>query len=1528
MIKRYLLVLPLIFILSLALGAQSNFFWESPEAFSGINGTFPITASGDNLDIVLWQQSTTHAVGGSIYIYLAVKAEDGNWERRGIIGGPYNFSGTEPSILSAVIDSKNRIIVAAAASSTETEILISDDKGFTFESYRLDNFGETLLSPRLAVRADGGFLLFITRGGDISLSIFYALSDDALSWSPFLPFITDPGMNLNFLPSHASFGSSDYVIFQSFLSTVETIPAFQLYVKISHDNGVTWTPSQRFTNFRDSFIEINAAPEFFDNQRAHLSVQGDSLFVTWERRFRTSSPQVYAARMNEEGRISGIAERINSQEAFCNNPIAFTHDSILSIIWFDNRRGQNRIFMAQHEPGIGWTDRDLSGIIPGDSAFGRPVMGSDGLNIFWQTTNQNISWIYALLPDISVDAPLLSAQNFLPGRRTRSERAQISWTVPFDSSGIAGFSYTWSMDENTVPDQVIRILNQGDFSSSNIEALATEDGIWYFTIIANDHAGNWSHPSRITFIHDTIPPPAAVMIQPPLDDNGYLLSNTISLRWNPPPASDIVGYSWNLEYLGSSFPYWGMDNTVFQTEASARNPAQRMSAPQLHGTETSAHYRNIDDGLWVFTVQAVDEAGNIGPLSSLYFRTNKYIPSTYITWAQTSMDEHGRMQLRIQGRGFSQNGNLDRITLEKADDPSWRRDFYFENGDFRIISDRELEVLNIDNIEEGHYRVSLYHPIRGIYTHANLLYFDESGTLKYGDFSYAWQPNWTLRPQRRFIFNTASIVLIALFVFGILGIIISLRGIAETVSESISLRHDAAALITGDYMPSERKKRTQQIRRRGFGLRLKLASFTAILIIAVVTMVSAPLYIMMTRTQQETLLRGLWDRSSVLLEGLAYNARTFLPLWDTLELSLLPDQMRSIPEARYVTITGFSPDTIHDNHVWATNDENILSKIDTRTFVPGTSRIEDHISPAIRDLNENLNTQARNRIGGLSQQIIRSSQEARDLALTPGVQNDDPRLIQIQNILRNQEMALNQVLFDLGQQIYSEPDFSLESLSPDITEYTFFKPVMFRQGAEDVYVRGFVRLEVSISSIMEEIDAARLSILQIILGFAVVAMIIGTMGALILSTLIIRPIRQLVRHVEQIRDTENKADLEGVKINIKTQDEIEVLGKTINEMTIGLVKAALAASDLSIGKEIQKKFIPLDFDKKGNKITSGFKDTKNASFFGYYEGAKGVSGDYFDYRDLDGRYYAIIKCDVAGKGIPAALIMIQVATMFINFFRRWKPTQKGMLIEDLVYQINDFIENLGFEGRFAAFTLCLFDSQTGIARFCNAGDNIVHLYSSSENRLKAITLPDTPATGVLPNSLVVSRGGYKTQSITIGRGDILMLYTDGIEEAKRKFRNADFKEILCKHGEKDKPHENHSSGQGDEELGSDRVKAIVNAVMNKQVYTLHKWHNPEGDKNDLVFDFSNCKGNEEDVIMAMVSVEKMFRCYKDKNTSVDDRVLVDKKIDAFLKEHFLQYRTYCSFIREIPGDSAYLYYTHLKEDEKYDDLTILGIKRK
>ncbi|MDR3123624.1 MAG: SpoIIE family protein phosphatase [Treponema sp.] len=1534
MIKKNRAILFFLLCRAAQVCALSDFYWEQPDFFSpdggSPGGSFPVTAFNGGVAVVAWQENTGGPVGeddgGQIAVSVAVKRSGENWRVRRGVGGPYAYSGSEPALLSAAVDAQGRIVLAAAASIADTELLVSGDGGETFDRVRIRSGAESSVAPRVYPREGGGYLLFATRGSNQTLSIYYARSENGLSWTSFEPFVTEQSMQLNFLPTHAGLRGIDYVVFQSFVGGVDATPTFQLYLKTSSDGGRTWTAASRITRFQDPLVPA-VDPDRFDNQRPHLSAQDSRLFLAWERSYGANNPQIYGAFLNEDGEAA-MVERINTETAHCNNPIAFSFRGETTALWFDSRRGENRVFLAQRR-GLNWENYDLSGVT-GEAFFARPVVDGRDLLVFWQNRAGNASRVYALLPDTTAASPRLAAENFVPSRRSGADRVRVSWDIPVDPSGIQGFSYCWDRSPEALPPRQIMAYVE----TTSREEIADEDGNWYFFVMAQDFAGNWSAPSVIEYIRDTTPPPSAAIIPPLLDEEGFLPSNTFSLRWNPPPASDIAGYTWALEHIAPLGEYASMEENSFLASAAERFGAAPAPFPQIMGRDNAASFSNADDGVWRFSVFAVDEVGNIGPASSLFFRMNKYVPRTFITLADAVQDEQGTLSIRVIGRGFLDGGAVSRVFIER-ESPAAAKEFFLENGDYRVASDREIVGLRIDDIEEGMYRIGLEHPLRGIVRSAPVISVDNRGTVKFGDFSRPWKPKWTERPERRHRFNVTVAIMTGIVLLCGLGAAASLWGIASVVADNAAIQREVAALITGDSMPLEKKKRLIVIKRRRIGLRLKLASYTIALMLLVVVMVSVPLYRLMTRTQEETLLQSLRDRSAVLMEGIASSARAYFPSRNVLEMGFLPAQMAAIPEAQYVSITGYgSANTTFADHLWATNDPDILSKIDTADFEPGVSRLQDELSPLIEKLAADLNERARAEVGVLNASIASLTREGLALGL-----HDDPESIRqfqdIQETTRGLEIRLTDRLTGIAREIRSEPSFPAQRVDVSAgTSFLFYKPVMFRQGSEDLYFRGLIRLEVSIDSIIEQISERQRSLLRVLMIVALTAIVIGIAGALTLSALIIRPIKRLASHVERIRDTEDKAKLEGVEITLKTRDELAVLGNTINDMTHGLVMAAKASEDLTIGKEVQKKFIPLETDREGNKLSSGFKDTKNAHFFGYYEGAKGVSGDYFDYQDLDGRYFAVIKCDVAGKGIPAALIMIQVATMFLNYFKAWRPTEKGMHIEEAVYQINDFIETLGFKGRFAAFTLALFDSETGVVRFCNAGDNIVHLYDASEKKMKTLTLRQTPATGALPNSLVESRGGYQTQTVTIDRGDMLLLYTDGIEEAKRKFRDSRFHEILCPGGMEDgesappgTPHANHAVGQGDEELGADRVEAIVNAVMNQQVYTLYKHHNPEGEI-ELQFDFRSCSGTVEEAIMAMVSVEKMFRLYRDPAAGADSRVLVDKKIDHFLREHFRQYRSYCSQSREAPGVEGYRYYTHVKEDEQYDDLTILGIRRK
>ncbi|MDR3167854.1 MAG: signal protein, partial [Treponema sp.] len=851
----------------------SDFYWEPPEIFSTPPGNFPVSAYNSRLSVIAWQEAEAPPGGtgeGRIRLSLGIKKTGEPWQLRRDIGPVYPYTGTEPAILSVTLDQQDRIFISAAVSPAQIEILVSDDGGDSFRAYRINGDYENSLTPRIFVTSGGAYLLFITRRLEQSLALYYARSEEGFFWSPFELFaegLQDPA---GFQPSHAALGNTDHVIFQALAEGEAGRSLSQLFLKTSTNGGRTWSPPRLFTDFYDPSQHTGASPGLFDNRQAHLTALEEHLFVVWERRFGTGSPRIYSALMGLDGSLIGKAQGVNPETSSGNNPKTVLYDGEPLVIWVDNRPGNNRVFLAQRGE-TEWKNHDLSGAF-GDISRVCPALDSGGLFIFWQLTTQGMGRIYFLAPDSSVAAPRIITQNFVSGKRNRGDRARISWNLPPDPSGIMGFSYLWSKDPHALPPRQV-MTSAG--AAPLLEQIAPEDGAWYFTLMARDFAGNWSDVSRITFLRDTSPPPAPLITPPAWDRQGYLPSNTFSLGWNPAP--DVAGYTWVLQYLGPPELFASLGPRDFAAAAERRFPKFPALLPRIMGTEHALSFTNQDNGIWSFTLAAVDEAGNVGSPSRVFFRTNKYIPYTDVSYAEIRQNEWGKQDIHIIGRGFTDGGRVNRILLDQDGEAPYDREFFLGLGEYQVLSDREITGLVIDYIPAGQYRIGIDHPRRGLYLSAPLLRVDEIGTLKIGDYSDLWEPSWRIRNEGRYVFEFPFLIIIAIFIFCGTGFIVTLRGIGDVIAESAVIRLDAAALITGDFMLSEKKKQLARIKRRGVGLRVKLASFTIILILLVVMMVSAPLYMIMIRTQEETLLQSLWDRSAVLLEGLGSGARAYLP---------------------------------------------------------------------------------------------------------------------------------------------------------------------------------------------------------------------------------------------------------------------------------------------------------------------------------------------------------------------------------------------------------------------------------------------------------------------------------------------------------------------------------------------------------------------------------------------------------------------------------------------------------------------------
>lgn len=713
-------------------------------------------------------------------------------------------------------------------------------------------------------------------------------------------------------------------------------------------------------------------------------------------------------------------------------------------------------------------------------------------------------------------------------------------------------------------------------------------------------------------------------------------------------------------------------------------------------------------------------------------------------------------------------------------------------------------------------------------------------------------------------------------------------------------------------------------------VRIKFVVIIVTILLVVISSVATALAIAIIRPYKNLLSNTLLLQTKILLDNLELRVQNhFLnPRQEDFDLLML--NRVTFPEAKYVVVTGRSSVLTQEGlqYILATDYQDINKVIDTHRYIPGVSQFRpegiDEILQKLTYINNEAAAIVREHTGSV--QLLTNEMKELELKRNPYALK---RQTEIQANIRHLEARLQARLSALADQAFgSYPDYSMQNLSKNRVEYLFYKPIIYYNAEHpNDNVQGIVFVNTSVEGVLEKINEQQARLLRLIVEISLVVLAAGIFAAWLLSSFFVRPLGLLAAHVALIRDTDDKEKLAGKSVQITSRDEFGMLGMTINDMTERLAAAAALSKDLKVGKEIQKMFIPLDLSSSGRKLTTGSYRDIYSEFFGYYEGAHGVSGDYFDYIKLDAVHYAVIKCDVAGKGVPAALIMVEVATLFQNYFRNWNYKRDGYNLSGIVMRINDVIESHGFIGRFAAFSLCIINMRVGDAYFCNAGDNIVHIYDKQSKRLKSYTLHSGSAAGAFSSEMISLNGGYPVKKIHLNCGDILFLYTDGIEESKRKLRVpiSRSKDDSGSMSMEDK--DSHLMDIDSETLGKDRVEAIIEAVFARKKFTLKKR------QSDLIyeqmdFDFSSCNGTIEDAVLALISVEKVFRIYKDSSAQPFDCVQVDKKIDTFLSKYFLQYNVYCCDKAPHPIYDEYFYYKQVKEDIQYDDLTILGIARR
>ncbi len=147
-----------------------------------------------------------------------------------------------------------------------------------------------------------------------------------------------------------------------------------------------------------------------------------------------------------------------------------------------------------------------------------------------------------------------------------------------------------------------------------------------------------------------------------------------------------------------------------------------------------------------------------------------------------------------------------------------------------------------------------------------------------------------------------------------------------------------------------------------------------------------------------------------------------------------------------------------------------------------------------------------------------------------------------------------------------------------------------------------------------------------------------------------------------------------------------------------------------------------------------------------------VGGDYYDLISLDNKSFCVAIADVSGKGVPAALLMANLQAFLKT------TTKHGMKLSEATALINDLISENTSDGKFITFFWGVFDDENLTLEYVNAGHNPPLLIRNGE----IIKLTK----GGIILGVMKTTVPYESEIIQLQRGDALIMFTDGITEAK------------------------------------------------------------------------------------------------------------------------------------------------------------------
>ncbi len=183
--------------------------------------------------------------------------------------------------------------------------------------------------------------------------------------------------------------------------------------------------------------------------------------------------------------------------------------------------------------------------------------------------------------------------------------------------------------------------------------------------------------------------------------------------------------------------------------------------------------------------------------------------------------------------------------------------------------------------------------------------------------------------------------------------------------------------------------------------------------------------------------------------------------------------------------------------------------------------------------------------------------------------------------------------------------------------------------------------------------------------------------------------------------------------------------------------------ELQLAKRVIERLIPEQLPK-----------VEGLEMAAFMQPSKEVGGDYYNIRQVDSHRYLMIVADVAGKGLPAS---IMVSTLH-SYLETHLNNTVSFSLDDFVTRLNGVLCRIMEDGKFITAWVGVYDQKSGQLESVNCGHPPPVVLGMHNNELYALSKGGT-ILGFFEDHYL-----FETETAQLKPGDMLVAYTDGVSE--------------------------------------------------------------------------------------------------------------------------------------------------------------------